>query len=309
MSGSLTITVGLPGSGKTTWALAEIEAGRADVRVNRDDLRMTMYGKYVLDGSQERLVTRVQHAAIQELLAKGKRVIVDDTNLNKKTRTLLRELAERCQAAYRVNDEFLHVGVALCASRAALRLHRPVDRNVVLNMAARYAGLCNVGMIPDGEVRRRFHAEAANLKPMRNLDGLPAIIVDIDGTVADHNGRDPFNVAECAGDLLHGDTARVVRTLSWGADEPAQLFFVSGRDSKYRALTETWLARHRFWNYRLHMRPEGDKRSDEIIKQEIYERDILPKYNVQAVFDDRDRVVAMWRRLGLQVFQCNYGAF
>lgn len=57
------------------------------------------------------------------------------------------------------------------------------------------------------------------------------------------------------------------------------------------------------------MRGVDDLRNDAIVKKELAERYILPMYNVRGVFDDRDRVVKMWRELGLTCYQCAYGSF
>ena len=55
--------------------------------------------------------------------------------------------------------------------------------------------------------------------------------------------------------------------------------------------------------------PDGHKRNDVIIKREIYEREIAGKFNVEYCLDDRDRVVALWRLLGLTCLQVDYGTF
>ena len=57
------------------------------------------------------------------------------------------------------------------------------------------------------------------------------------------------------------------------------------------------------------MRKEKDYRQDAIIKQEIYENEIEGKYNIHFVLDDRDQVVAMWRKKGLTCLQVDYGDF
>ena len=54
------------------------------------------------------------------------------------------------------------------------------------------------------------------------------------------------------------------------------------------------------------MRSSGDFRKDTIIKEELYNKHILNKYNILCVFDDRKSVVEMWKKLGLYVFDCNY---
>jgi hypothetical protein len=57
------------------------------------------------------------------------------------------------------------------------------------------------------------------------------------------------------------------------------------------------------------MRKADDYRKDSIIKKEIYDNDIFPRYNVLFVYDDRNQVVEMWRGLGVKVFQVELGNF
>ena len=57
------------------------------------------------------------------------------------------------------------------------------------------------------------------------------------------------------------------------------------------------------------MRQAGDNRDDRIVKREIYEREIKGRYNVRFVLDDRNKVVALWRDLGLPCFQVADGDF
>jgi hypothetical protein len=88
-----------------------------------------------------------------------------------------------------------------------------------------------------------------------------------------------------------------------------QLIFVSGRFEKYRAQTTEWLARNGFKEGKLLMRADGDVRKDSTVKREIFDKHIRNYYNVQCVFDDRNQVVEMWRKLGLTVFQVADGRF
>jgi len=65
-----------------------------------------------------------------------------------------------------------------------------------------------------------------------------------------------------------------------------------------------------FWDdYTLFMRPDGDFRADNIVKQEIYDTHIKGKHDVLFVMDDRQQVVDMWRRNGLTCFQVAEGNF
>lgn len=97
---------------------------------------------------------------------------------------------------------------------------------------------------------------------------------------------------------------RAILHLGW------KVVIVTGREEKFRDITEKWLERH-LGNYdRLHMRRDGDFRSDVIVKRELFESQIQSAYEVQFVVDDRDRVVEMWRHeLGLVCFQVGDGDF
>ena len=135
----------------------------------------------------------------------------------------------------------------------------------------------------------------------------PAVIVDLDGTLASaawrvHHleskprdwraffagmGEDapvPWVVELLRAD--HGDAARIIMT---------------GRPDDYRDVCADWLARHEIPYDELHMRPRGDRRPDHVVKGELFDREIAPRYAVAFVVDDREGVVAMWRRRGLYV--------
>ena len=45
------------------------------------------------------------------------------------------------------------------------------------------------------------------------------------------------------------------------------------------------------------MRPEGDRRKDFVVKEELFWDNIGEKYDVVGVFDDRPQVLRMWREL------------
>ncbi|MCX5070878.1 AAA family ATPase [Micromonospora lupini] len=135
----LYVTVGLPGSGKTTWARA---TGRT--RLNRDDLRDQMHGVRDYTPEHEREVTIAQHAAVAALLRAGITVVTDDTNLRDESMALWEELAQRCGARLVVVDDFLTVPVADCIRRQAARpLRERVPAHRIQAMASEYAATQN----------------------------------------------------------------------------------------------------------------------------------------------------------------------
>lgn len=115
---TLIVTRGLPGSGKTTWALkqlAERPHGTA-ARVNRDDLRRMTHGKPRYDKESERVITAIQRDAIRTLLRLGHAVVNDDTNLDDGRMIALMVLADETGAHFKIED-FTHVSLETCIRR------------------------------------------------------------------------------------------------------------------------------------------------------------------------------------------------
>jgi predicted kinase len=73
---------GLPGSGKTTYALELLKKEpKKYLRVNKDDIRQMIFGDR-WTRVNEPLVLKIRDRIIKEGLESGLDVIVDDTNLN-----------------------------------------------------------------------------------------------------------------------------------------------------------------------------------------------------------------------------------
>jgi hypothetical protein len=95
----------------------------------------------------------------------------------------------------------------------------------------------------------------------------------------------------------------------------AEVWIFSGRSAEVRDKTVAWLAQHTsFMSHELDtalmMRQEGDHRADDIVKREWLDGMLQDdRRRLVAAFDDRDRVVAMWRSAGLQCFQVAPGDF
>lgn len=118
---TLTITRGLPGSGKSTWARMQQTADPNLWRVNRDALR-AMALLHWAHGNQayEDMLTRVQRAAIRALLANGVDVVVDDINLQHEHVNTLMAIAVDCRADFQIED-FTNVPLETCIERDAAR--------------------------------------------------------------------------------------------------------------------------------------------------------------------------------------------
>lgn len=134
-----------------------------------------------------------------------------------------------------------------------------------------------------------------------------AVIVDIDGTLAIITDRSPYSYLGVLKDKPNVPVIEVARAL---ASAGHTLVIVSGRSELAREDTELWLARHLGAPFEgPYMRSVGDDRKDEVIKRELYDREIRPRFDVLCVLDDRDQVVRMWRAVGLVCLQVAPGDF
>jgi hypothetical protein len=91
------------------------------------------------------------------------------------------------------------------------------------------------------------------------------------------------------------------------------LVLLTGRGERTREDTLNWLAEHAVNYDFLIMRPEGDHRPDTIVKWEQFCKFMaVHKFDhskVQTIFEDRGRLVDMWRANGFHVCQVAEGDF
>ena len=136
------------------------------------------------------------------------------------------------------------------------------------------------------------------------------ILCDLDGTLCDVSHRrqyvatkprnwDAWNKA-LINDIPHYPVLETIKCLS----NSYPIIIVSGRSDDYKTKTVEWLRKYKVPYAELYMRKYKDNRDDTIVKSEIC--DIIEKNcEVFAVFDDRIKVVDMWRQRGYWVFDCN----
>lgn len=82
----------------------------------------------------------------------------------------------------------------------------------------------------------------------------------------------------------------------------------SGRDSISRKETEAWLAQHGIEPDFLKMRAHGSFEPDDSLKLS-WMKEMFQCADIMCVFDDRDKVVKMWRENGISCFQVAPGSF
>lgn len=279
---------GLPASGKSTWAREKIQNNKGSYkRINKDDLRdMLDDGHWT--GHNEKFVLNLRDHIIIEALKDGKHVIVDDTNLHPKHKKRIEQLLSEHKdeiGQVKVRERFFEIDLEEAIKRD---LNRPnsVGPQVIKDMYNRYI---------------REEPEY-----IEQDDSLPkAIICDIDGTVARMTGRSPYEW-----DRVHEDEPieEVVSILEKFKDTH-EIIMVTGRDGGCYDLTKEWLEENDIPFDQLYSRPEGDKRKDSRIKEEIYRENIEVDYYIEFVLDDRNQTVEKWRDLGLRTLQVDNGNF
>lgn len=295
-------TVGLPASGKTSWANDYVAANPGTINANRDDIRFMLYGTYFGEPIDENVVTTVQADIIRGGFKKHKDVIVSDTNLNARSVKTLVKMANQfgVEAEFKYFDVELHELIKRDKARG-----RQVGENVIRDMWSRY--------VEKGRVPR--HNAETGVFVFEKYEGTPqgadAIIVDLDGTVALHR-RSPYDYNSLDTDMPNEAVIRAVRN-EWYMG--TTILFTSGRPDSHRQMTIDWITKHIFegemptQRVRLFMRTAGDDRQDAIVKHELFNKFIRADFNVMYAFDDRNQVVDMWRDMGIACFQVNPGDF
>lgn len=300
----LIITRGLPGAGKTTFARAWVKEDPGHrARVNRDDLRAMLHDSTFIKGVTEQVVIAARDSLIMTLLGRGLDVISDDTNLPQRTARDLRNLATRAGAGFDVKD-LTDVDIDTCHVRNGEREDKPpVPDEAIEDMYTRYVK----GRTWPLPWPQEPEGSSPEVNTYVNDSSLPpAIVIDIDGTVALKGARDPFDES-----LVHQDrpNAAVITVVRHLVDQGFHPVFLSGRSDGCFAATAKWLNKHVVKHFDLYMRKAGDYRKDCHMKMELFDKHVRDQYNVLCVFDDRNQVVDMWRDLGLTCMQVAEGDF
>lgn len=286
---------GIPASGKSTFANTWIKVKPGRAKVSRDDIRFSLYGTYFGEPIDENAVTAVEDAQIKALLKAGHSVVVDDTNIEPKFVKRLAAIGHDAGVSVQVFQ--FDVDSTTAKQRNAAR-ERKVPDNVIDKMYDRL----KQNMLVDVEP---FHMEPY----VPDVNKPAAIIVDIDGTIAERQGdnmRSPYDWMRVGEDaLVHNVHDAITLYYEDGYD----IIVMSGRDEVCREVTEKWLSDNGIYYHALFMRPRNDSRKDSIVKYELFDNHVRNNYNVHVVFDDRQQVVDMWRKIGLTCFQVAPGEF
>lgn len=286
------LTIGIPASGKTTWANQFIKENPLFENVNRDDLRayylwghegITPFSWSKWKSRYEEPVNRLWKERIEEIANDNLSVVISDTNLNKKYRD--RNIDYLTSLGFHTQTKLFPISFEAAVKRDILRPN-PVGSFVI----AKYW--------------KQYHEQFTESWISLNKTLPECVIFDLDGTLASHEGvRGVFDFTRVARDHLIDHTARLVK---YYHRDDVKIIFLTGREEVARIDTQKWISKHfPFLNDNestLLMRRVGDFRPDTEIKEELFVGNILNKYHVVAIFEDRPKVVRMWQSRKLPVF-------
>ncbi len=341
----LTLTVGISGCGKSTYTKSQVNwHGGKIVRLNRDDFRKMLFVDVPYNNKNEDYVRNLQMEAARMALLQGRDVIIDDTNCVRNTRQKWEEFAKTMLVNFRLVT--FTVPIDECIARDK-------KRGEVCAACGKPNGvMVGAGIIKDQQKKltefkmsnqEKAAREVKITRPylerhellknggfLPRLPGRPWVLVDVDGTVADHNGqRGPFEEHKVDLDNPREFVISIVQTLY----PFFNICIVSGRHDFCGDMTCDWLDVYGCPYDHILMRNSGDNRSDAIVKEEILkelqavigqnlgyfnknEADMddptkpifnMPSDGIAFVLDDRPRVIRMWKSMGVTVFPVRGG--
>ena len=293
----ITVLIGCPASGKSTYAEWIVRTEPKTMRVSRDEIRFSQFQETV-DPIVENIISKIIYQQVKTLVGNGWNVIID--NCHTKLEYINQHISDYNELAD-IDFKLFDLPMETLQERNAKR-SRKVPVNVIKNM---FKNLQYVKEHFDFQTIKKVEKKLEYTS--QNPDLQKAIICDLDGTLSLLNGRNPFDASNCENDLLNKPVANLLinyKKLGF------KIILLSGREDKYKVPTLQFLANHKIEFDQLLMRKSDDFRKDAIIKKEIFNAEIKCKYFVEMILDDRNQVVDMWRNdLQLPCFQVNYGDF
>lgn len=284
-------------SGKSTRA-REISKELGGVVVNRDLIRLQLLGTYWTGRSEDEYrVTLSEESQVKALMEAGIPTVIDATHLAPTNLRRWARMATRYGWDFTVEDVKTPVDVCLGRLRRRnLESDRIIEASVLFNQAKRYP----INRWPVIE-KRKFSPV-----PVERDNALQkAVIVDIDGTLAEKCDRSPYDYSRVSEDTVYEDIAYLVDVFKRNG---FHVLIVSGRDGTCRNQTFQWLDDNDIPVDALFMRDtEGDvdefggKLPDFEVKYRLFNWHIRNNWDVQYVIDDRRQVIDMWRGIGLRV--------
>ena len=135
------------------------------------------------------------------------------------------------------------------------------------------------------------------------IDKRRALAAKPDGKINWNTFFDPKNIQ------LDKPNVPVIEMAKMLKSQGHSVVIFSGRDSISRNETINWLNQFGVPFDVLKMRAQGSHTPDDVLKKDWLDQLFPDKNDILCIFDDRDKVVKMWRDNGISCFQVNYGNF
>lgn len=130
---TLILLVGVPGSGKTTYAKKYIEAKPNTLHLSSDTIRQELYGDESIQGNPAEVFSLMQKRAV-ESLNEGHDVLYDATNVTRKDRASIIGI---CPKFTKIEAHIIWAPIETCIERDAAR-DRTVGKAVIDKMLKRF---------------------------------------------------------------------------------------------------------------------------------------------------------------------------
>lgn len=301
------ITKGLPGCGKTEAIREFLVRNRTYVNICKNDLRNMQFGSYSnykYTEKNESYIKQLEIDLVQSAISAKKNIVISDTNLNFLEIKAWERIAKDNDYHFDVMDffdvfkkgrEYIHPYFAI--------------RDFVKECKVR--NLDNVRSVPESIIDSlaTAHYYKPNSLPFtHNKSFEDCVIVDVDGTLAHMDGRFEFDLTRVETDKPDHNVIDMIRAEKFY--HLKTIIVMSGRSESCMVETAKWLEKHCIPYDYLFMRGLKDNRPDDEVKYELYMKYIHGKFNAVRVYDDRNKVVHMWRHLlNLKVMQVQEGDF
>lgn len=300
------ILVGIPASGKTTWANDFLAKNDKFIRLSRDEMRFAWQNRAMLSNKLESMLATQLEEQAGFFLSQGFSLIIDATNLKHK---YIERWIEVCQPHSNVRCQVFDISLAKALERNAAR-DRVVPENIVRNMFKSFEIIKEDPIVWETYRKCGFQPDNDFSYYPADANQPSAYVVDLDGTLAWNTGnrRDYFDDTKYDLDDLNEALWCVIDDLATNGN---RIVICSGRMGTPEGIrtTEKWLKEKNVPYDKLVMRKNKDYRKDNEVKEELYVNEIAPFYNVIGVFDDRRSVIDMWKSYGLQTYQVSNKAW
>lgn len=315
------MTIGAPGSGKSSWAEEYVKQFPEYIIIERDILRKLACKDdgydindllnfqefyYNLDkGIRSNIEGRVSLAA-QEMIALSDNIILSDTNLTPKHRN--GKICMLDNMYFNIKYKIFNPDIRTLVYQNSVRVD-VVNENIVYDMYLKLQHQKEyLKLMGDVEFITDHDTDTQNFS---NTTDRQCIICDLDGTIAHISNdsdkpRTHFQMHRVDEDEFDDIVFSMVLGLKRRYD--CDLIFLTGRTADCFSKTIEWLDDNLSQfsmsfdtgDYQLYSRNNHDYSKDFKVKRELYNTFIKDKYEVLAVFDDRPVCLDLWNDLGLK---------